>query len=158
MITAKYESRIKPEGEYECIITKAHIDVTKSGKEYISIPMTIREDIEQPYKKGKIFYALWKRREPSALDMEVERYSFDQLMQVCEACGIPAGTNFESLEDILDKISWKPVLCRLKHDEYNGKQQEKVHYLKKTGHPVNVQAPVYAAPEPAEEDDGDLPF
>ena len=89
--------------------------------------------------------------------MEVEGYSFDQLMQVCEACGIPAGTNFESLEDILDKISWKPVLCRLKHDEYNGKQQEKVHYLKKTNHPVNVQAPEYAAPEP-EVDDGDLTF
>ena len=55
MITAKYESRIKPEGDYECIISKAHIDVAKSGKEYISIPMTVREDIEQPYKKGKIF-------------------------------------------------------------------------------------------------------
>lgn len=155
MITAKYESRVKPEGDYECTIGKVYIDVAKSGKEYISVPLTIRGDVEQPYKNGKIYHAIWKRKEPSSLDMEMEGYSFSQLMQLCEACGIPSGTNFESLEDILNKISWKAVVCRLKHDEWNGQKQEKVHYFKKTAKPVKVKAPTYTEDL---EDDGDLPF
>lgn len=90
--------------------------------------------------------------------MEVEGYNFDQLMRVCEAVGIPAGTNFEGLEDILNQISWKQVICHLRHNEYNGQTQEQVHYLKKTEHPTSVQAPVYAEPAAESEDDGDLPF
>ncbi len=158
MITTKYTRNLKPEGDYEVLISKVHIDVAKSGTEYISIPMTIRKDVDQPYQNAKIFYSLWKRKEPSALDMEVEGYSFDQLMRVCEAVGIPAGTSFEGLEDILNQISWKQVICHLRHNEYNGQKQEQVHYLKKTEHPTSVQAPVYAEPAAELEDDGDLPF
>lgn len=158
MITTKYTRNLKPEGDYEVLISKVYIDVAKSGTEYISIPMTIREDVDQPYQNAKIFHRIWKKKEPSALDMEVEGYSFDQLMRVCEAVGISAGTNFEGLEDILDQISWKQVICHLRHNEYNGQKQEQVYYLRKTEHPTSVQAPVYAEPAAESEDDGDLPF
>ena len=160
MITTKYTRNLKPEGDYEVLISKVHIDVTRGGTDYISIPMTIREDVDQPYKNAKIFHSIWRKKEPSALDMEVEGYNFDQLMRVCEAVGIPAGTNFEGLEDILDQISWKQVICHLRHKDnaYTGQKQEQVYYLKKTEHPTSVQAPVYAEPVAEPEDDGDLPF
>ena len=53
MITTKYTRNLKPEGDYEVLISKVHIDVTRGGTEYISIPMTIREDVDQPYKNAK---------------------------------------------------------------------------------------------------------
>lgn len=158
MITAKYESYIKPAGDYEAVISKAHIEVANSGKEYISIPMTIREDVEQPCKNGKLYYTMWRRKEPTALDLEADGYSFNQIMRICEAVGIPAGTNFKDLDDILNQISWKCVVAHMEHEEYNGKKQERVKYLKKTNRPKAVAAPEYAEPAAEDEDDGDLPF
>ena len=63
MITTKYTRNLKPEGDYEVLISKVHIDVAKSGTEYISIPMTIREDVDQPYKNAKIFHRIWRKKD-----------------------------------------------------------------------------------------------
>ena len=159
MIKTNYSGGLKPEGDYEVLIGNVHVDVAKSGKEYISVPMTIRDDVEQKYQGGKIYHSMWKRREPGKMDMEVEGYSYDQLMRLCQAVGIPSGTNFESLDDLLRQCSWKQVICHLVHEEYQGNKQERVKWLKKTEHPTEVKAPEYAGPAADDlEDDGDLPF
>lgn len=160
MIKTNYDSNkfIKPEGEYEVMIGKVAESVTPWGKEYISIPMEIRRDVQQPYGGGKIYHNINKSRNPNTMDLEIGGYYFWRVMQLCEAVGIPSGTNFESLEDILRKISGKPVRVTLAHKKLdNGKTYENIRAVKPTQFPDISAAPVYAAPEP-EEDDGDLPF
>ena len=161
MIKTNYSGSLKPEGDYEVITGKVTECVAPSGVEYISVPMDIRKDVPgQKYGGGKIYHAIWKNSDPSALDLEVNGYYFFRIMDLCKSSGIPAVTNFESLSDILAQISFKPMRIKLEHktSAKTGKTYERIARIEVTQYPVAVQAlPEAAAPEP-EEDDGNLPF
>ena len=62
-ITTNYEQarEIIPEGTYEFKIGPASVATTKGGTEYISIPMTIRNDIDQQQKGRVLYHAIWNR-------------------------------------------------------------------------------------------------
>ena len=126
---------IKPEGDYECMIVKAEERATKNGKLGLNISMVIRNDVQQAYQNGYIFHTLWKRREPTAADMQVNGYGFGQVMALGKAAKLPDGKDYPNLEAFLADLVGKPVLVTLKHEDYNGQKQERVHYLNPSAFP-----------------------
>lgn len=126
---------IKPEGDYEVIITKAEERTTKSGSTGLNLSMVIRNDVEQKFKNGYIFHTLWKRREPTAADMQVNGYGFSQIMALGKAARLPDGKDYPDLAAFLADVVRKPVRVHLVHEEYKGEQQERVSWLEPTRYP-----------------------
>ena len=79
---------IVPEGEYEVIITKAEESVHRNGKPKIDLTFTIRNDVDQECKDRLLFLTMWKKREPSSDDMQVDGYNYNQLKTLLDACKI----------------------------------------------------------------------
>lgn len=169
------DNELKPEGDYEVIIARAEEKTAQSGKIYLNISMVIRNDVEQAYKNGWIFHSLWKRKEPTAADMQVNGYGFGQIMSLGKAAKLPDGKDYADLGEFLADLINKPVRVHLIHDEYNGTKRESVQYLNPTdfpqvNHTFKKKAPdAFAAPQasyaaaasrPAAPDltDEDLPF
>lgn len=149
-------SGIKPEGDYEVLIVKAEEKQTKSGKTGLNLKMVIRNDVDQKYQNGYIFHTLWKRKEPTAADRQVNGYGFGQVMALGKAARLPDGKDYASLADFLADLVRKPVRVRLKHEEYNGAVQERVDYMNPTNFPEvrhvmkmkpDVSADDYAQPQ-----------
>lgn len=133
--SAAEQGSIKPEGVYECIIASAEERVTKNGAKGLNLALVIRNDVEQKFKNGYIFHTLWKRKSPTAEDMQVNGYGFGQVMALGKAAGLTDGKEYAGLEDFIADLMKRPVRVTLKHDEYNGKIQEKVDYLNPTAFP-----------------------
>lgn len=132
---------IKPVGDYECLIMKIEERTTKNGATGLNFSMVIRNDVEQGYKNGFIFHTIWKRREPTQADMQVNGYGFGQIMALGKAANLPNGKDYENLEQFVGELINKPVLVTLKHEEYNGKQQERVNYINATKYPEVKHVP-----------------
>lgn len=129
-------SSIKPEGDYECIILKIEEKETnKSKKKYLNCTLIVRNDVEQGYKNAYIWHTLWKRREPTPSDMQVNGYSFGQVMAIGQSAGLPDGKEYDSLEEFCKDLINKPVRVTIKHEEYNGNIQERVNYVNPTKYP-----------------------
>lgn len=126
---------LKPAGDYEVIITKAAERQTKSGATGLNLSLVIRNDVDQKYQNGYIFMQLWKRKEPSAADLQVNGYGFGQVMALGKAAGLPDGKDYADLTEFLTDLVGKPVIAHLIHDEYNGTKREQVQYLNPTKHP-----------------------
>ena len=152
------EAGLIPVGEYEVTSKKAHFDVTNGGTEYISIPFVIRKDVEQPYRGAHIWHAWYRRKEPSIADKAVDGFSFDQVMRMLKAAGVPNGASFDSMEAVLDAISWKDYRVTVKHEEYNGKINVRVQYVNPSRAGASHAAPPEPLTSPEDDDDGDLPF
>lgn len=129
------QSTIKPEGDYECLIIDIDEYTTKNGSTGLHIKMVIRNDVDQTYKNGYIFHTLWKRKEPTEADNQVKGYSFGQVMALGKAAGLPDGKDYDSLEQFCDELIKKPMRVTLKHEEYNGKTQERVSWFNSTKFP-----------------------
>lgn len=109
-----------PPGKYECIITNAEIRQTKNGKHKVSLMLTIRNDVQQNCQNRVLFIDIWRRREPTAADAQVDGFNFAQLMAVSRAAGIPSGQSFESLEQFLRALCGRCMIAAVKHETYNG--------------------------------------
>lgn len=177
---AMQNTSIKPEGDYECIIIKAEERTAKTGTVGLNIRYVVRNDVDQGYKNGYIFDTLWKRKKPTEADMSVNGYGFGQIMALGKTANLPDGKDYDTLAQFLGELINKPVLVTLKHEEYNGKMQERVRFVTSTKHPDVKHVPknkpstevgaTYAKPtqqfaatqaiqqEFAEIDDDDLPF
>lgn len=129
---AQQGNGLKPEGVYECLITSAEERTTKNGATGLNLSLVIRNDVEQKFKNGYIFHTLWKRREPTAEDMQVGGYGFGQVMALGKAAGLTDGKEYAGLEDFLADLMKRPVRVTLKHEKYNGKLYERVDYLDQT--------------------------
>lgn len=170
---------LKPEGDYEVLIEDAEIkeftrhDNTKTAK--IAFRYVIRNDVDQKFQNSKIFYDVWKKREPNEDDLSVDGFNYGQLMAIAKAAALPAGQDYESLADFLLALTGKPMKVHLYHDDYNDKYYEKVDRHEQTAFPQvkhKPKAPAspagYAAPSavtfssPAAtaeaSDDDDYPF
>ena len=126
---------LKPEGDYEVLIVKAEEKTTKGGKVYLSLNLVIRNDVKQGYQNGYLFHTLWKRKNPTEADMQVNGYSFSQVMALGKAAGLPNGKNYESLADFLQELVRKPVLVHLVHDTYNDTERESIAWVNPTKFP-----------------------
>ena len=151
---------IKPEGDYECIVTKIEERTTRSGAKGINFTLVIRNDItEQKYKNAYLFHTIWRKKEPNELDMQVEGYNYGQLMAMGKAAALPDGKDYEGLKQYLDDLLNKCVRVTLKHesnpDYKNGEPQERINYVNPTKYPscshkfktAAPKADSYAAPQ-----------
>lgn len=126
---------LKPEGDYEVLIVKVEERKTKGGTVHINMNLVIRNDVKQGYQNGYLFHTLWKRKEPTEADMQVNGYGFGQIMALGKAAGLPNGKNYESLADFMQELIGKPVRAHVVHDEYNGDKREAIAWFNPTDHP-----------------------
>ncbi len=124
-----------PKGEYEIVITKIEERTTLNGSTGLNFSLTIRNDVEQEYQNRCIFHTLWKRREPNQADLQVQGYSFKQVMQLAKAVRLPAGKNYETVYKLCDELIEKVMRVTVSHREYNGKIYEDVKYMNETNFP-----------------------
>ena len=128
-------TNIIPEGEYEVVIREAKISTNSNNKEYIDVPMIVRNDVEQKYQNGYIWHALWKRKTPSAADEAVGGYSNYEIQALSKAVKFNNGDTFNSLDEWMDKLAGRTLRVIIKHEEYNGKTQAKVRSVSETQYP-----------------------
>lgn len=128
-------NELLPEGKYECIVKDAFPSETSHGTPYLDIRLVIRNDVEQKYKNKYIFHSIWKKKEPSEQDRQVDGYSFKQLMSLASAAGLPSGKNYASVEELCKDFIGKCVNVETEHDEWNGKTNVRVKYCNKTDYP-----------------------
>lgn len=128
-------SSLLPEGKYECIVKDAFPSETKKGTPYLDIRLVIRNDVEQKYQNKYIFHSIWKIKEPSEQDKQVDCYSFKQLMSLANAAGLPSGKSYASVEELCKDFVGKCVNAETEHDEYDGKTNVRVKYCNKTEYP-----------------------
>lgn len=124
-----------PKGEYEVIITKIEERTTQNGATGLNFTLVIRNDVDQKCRNRLIFHTLWKRREPTQTDMQVQGYSFNQVMQLAKAIRLPSGKSYETLYKLLDDISGKIMRVTVGHREYNGRTYEEVKFMNETKFP-----------------------
>lgn len=128
-------SELLPEGKYECIVKDAFPYATKNGTPYLDIRFVIRNDVEQKYQNRYIFYSIWKKKEPSEQDKQVDGFSFPQLMSLAKASKLPAGKNYSSVDDLCKDFVGKCVNVEVYHDNYNNNTQVRVKYCNQTAFP-----------------------
>ena len=152
---AQSGNSLMKEGDYEIIVKQAFENATKGGTVYISIPLIVRNDVDQQYKNKHIFHSVWKSKDTG-------EYNTGMLNTICKALKIPNGTKFKDLEELLAALVGKTAMVTIKHKEYNGEKQENVAYWNETKFPEckhvfkNNEA-VQTGFFPVESDD-DLPF
>lgn len=132
---ANQQNNIKPEGDYECLVQSINERTTRNGATGLNVSMVVRNDLNQNYKNAYIFYTLWKRREPTPSDLQVNGYGFGQVMALSKAAGLPDGKEYDDLKQLCEELTGKPIRVTLKHREYNGKTQEDVSWLNPTKFP-----------------------
>lgn len=133
---AQSDYSIKPEGDYEVIIKGIEEKTFRTGTIGLNMKLLIRNDVpEQKFGNGFLFHTFWKRKEPTELDMQVEGYSYGQIMNLGKAAKLPDGKEYESLSEYCADLIDKCVRVTLKHGEYNGKKQENITFINETKFP-----------------------
>lgn len=127
---------ILPEGDYEVIIRNIEERTTRNGATGLNLSLVVRNDIEQKFKDRYIFYTLWKRKEPTAADKQVQGYGFNQVMRIAKSAKLPNGKAYESIMDMCEDLMHRTLKVTLEHREWNGKQQENVKYVNASEYPV----------------------
>lgn len=129
-------SELLPEGRYEVVIKTAQLNATKNDTPYIDVRMVVRNDVEQKYQNKYIFHSIWKKREPSPQDLNVDGYSFKQLMSLAKAAKLPSGKNYGSIEELCADFVGKCVVAEIEHQEDNsGKMRERVKFCYESAFP-----------------------
>lgn len=124
-----------PEGSYEVVITKVSEHTTKKGVKGLSFTLVVRNDVQQECKNRLIFHTLWKRKEPTEADLQVQGYSFRQIMQVAKSAKLPNGKSYESLDALCDELIGRVMCVEVEHEEYNGRMQAKVTEISQSAYP-----------------------
>lgn len=124
---------LKPEGDYECIITAIEERTTQKGSTGLNLTLVIRNDVQgQKFGNACLFHTLWKRKDPTDMDKQVNGYGFGQVMALGKAAALPDGKDYESLKQFCEDLLNKCVRATVKHEEYNGKTYEKISYVNPT--------------------------
>ena len=127
---------LKPEGAYEVIIKSVEEKTFKTGTKGLNMKLLIRNDVpEQKYGNAFLFHTFWKRKEPTELDMQVEGYSYGQLMNLSKSAKLPDGKGYESLEQFCTDLIDKCIRVTVQHDDWNDKMYEKITWITETKHP-----------------------
>lgn len=135
---------MKP-GVYEVTIEKAE-EQEYNGRKNISMWLGVRTDVEQEYKNKKIFHNIYKAKDTG-------KYNANFFNLLGKITGIPEGKKFDSLEALLKELIGKPARVTVEHEEYNGKQYERVKKWETTRYPISEFAPLGD-----DFDDDDIPF
>lgn len=158
------EGGLIPEGEYEVIIKNAGEDVTKNGTHHLSIPMIVRNDIEQPRKNARIWHKIWKKKEPTETDNQCGGFSSAQIQSLSKAAGLPNGKQYADLGEWCEDLNAKLARVTVKHEDWNGNTNARVAFVNPSKHSVcnhifkSSDGVVPANSFQEVDDDGDLPF
>lgn len=126
---------ILPEGDYEVVIRNIEERTTKNGATGLNLSLVVRNDIDQKFKDRYIFYTLWKRKEPTDADKQVQGYGYNQIMRLAKSAKLPNGKAYESVMDMCRDLMRRTLKVTLEHREWNGKQQENVKYVNESAYP-----------------------
>lgn len=128
---------IKPEGDYEVIITSIEERTNRNNKTSLNIRLTIRNDIEeQKYGNACLFYSLWRVKEPTPEDLAVGGYKFSFVMGIGKAAKLPDGKEYKDLEEYCGELIGKCVIAHVVHEiGTDNVTREKVKYLNETKYP-----------------------
>lgn len=124
-----------PEGEYEVVIRNIEERTTGNGATGLNLSLVIRNDVEQKYKDRYLFHTLWKRREPTESDMQVQGYSWGQIMRLAKSAKLPSGKAYENVQELCKDLLKRPLRVTVKHELWNGKTQERVEYINESSSP-----------------------
>jgi hypothetical protein len=70
-----------PKGEYEVIIKKIEERTSQNVATGLNLTLIIRNDVEQKFQNRCIFHTLWKRHEPTQVDMQVDNLDdFEEIL------------------------------------------------------------------------------
>lgn len=123
----KSDSKVLPEGTYECVIGSVSEQASPHGSEKIHFDLIVRNDLDQamPETNGKhhnqhIWLDEWKSK-------DTHHYNQGNIMTYMQAVGIPEGVQITSPENFFDLMYHKPVRVTIRVDknEYQGKVYEK---------------------------------
>lgn len=129
-------NELLPIGNYEVIIKSAALNATKNGAPYLDIRMVIRNDVEQRYQNKYIFHSIWRKKNPSPQDIQVDGYNFDLLMKLAKAAKLPAGKDYATVEELCRDFINKCVNVEIDHQTDNtGKLRERVKHCNETKYP-----------------------
>ena len=103
---------ILPEGDYEVIIRNIEERTTKKGSTGLNLSLVVRNDIEQKFKDSIYFYTLWKKKEPTDADKQVQGYIFNQIMRLAKSAKLPNGKAYESVMDLCKDLMHRPIKVR----------------------------------------------
>ena len=131
-----YEGFAKIEnGVYEVVIDSAQEDATQGGSEFTNFTMTIRNDLDQPFKNQKIWHRNWKSKNTG-------KYNMTMFNTIGKAAQLQNGKTYNNFDELLEDFRGKPLQVYVENEtsEYNGKTYENlnVKQWKPTAFP-NVQ-------------------
>ena len=110
------------DGVYEVVIDHASEDATKTGAEFTNFQMTIRNDLDQPFKNQKIWERVFKAKATGT-------YNMMMFNTIGKAAGLQSGKTYNSFEELLEDFRGKPlqVFVQNEKSEYNGKTYENLN-------------------------------
>lgn len=126
-----------PEGEYEVVIRNIEERTTKNGATGLNLSLVIRNDVKQEYKDRYLFCTYWKRKEPTPADMQVQGYSFKQIMRLAKSAKLPSGKAYENVQELCKDLMKRPLRVTVEHEvnDYNGKLRENIKYINESNFP-----------------------
>ena len=127
---------IIPAGIYEAAISGVEDDGTK-----IVIGLEIRKDLQQPCAGRSFSQWMYKLHEPKEIDKVVGGYSYNQLMRIGKAAGLPEGKSYGSLSEYLADLAGKAVQVELRYEEWSGKKYLRVRYWNESKAPALTYSP-----------------
>ena len=115
-------------GTYEVIVKECVPDVTRGGTEHMSMPLIVRNDIDQKYKNTHIWNKVWKAKATG-------EYVGWVLQTIAKAAKLPNGKKYESVDDLFKDFVGKPVKVTISIKENNGYENINVDKWEPTDFP-----------------------
>ena len=103
------------DGTYEAVISAISEDATQGGTKFINCVLTVRNDVEQKGKNALIFHRIWMAKATG-------KYNKSMLNTIGKYAQMDENKKYQSLEDVFEDLSGKPVRVTVKNEEseYNG--------------------------------------
>lgn len=149
--TAKDGYSLIKQGEYEVQIVGIDFRETSNGKEFLSIAMKIRDDVDQPSQNRLLFDNIWR---------EKDNPDYFNRKRVGSLLGTQGkDIEAESIEEVIEILegSYLIAVVSIVHNDYTDMDENKVKYFKasKVGEQTLVSSEEEAALDISSDD---LPF
>ncbi len=108
---------------------------TPNGATGLNLTFVIRNDVEQKCQNRYLFHTLWKRKEPTKADMQVQGYSFKQIMQLAKAAKLPSGKAYETVSELCADLINHVLKVNVHHDQWNGQVREEIGFMNESAFP-----------------------
>ena len=154
---ASIDNELIPVGEYEVFVKDCFQNFTKGGTEYIDLQLQIREDIEQPAQKRRIFEKLW-------LSEKAKGFTYRIMSVISRIAGIPDGQEFADINELGAALKGKFMRVKVRHEQGNGDYpaRERVQKWMETTAPEpmgDIEGRELAMPKGfVQVENGELPF